>query len=1232
MIIGQEKVYTVKNTLKRFSIYVLALLLLIGVIAGASSSLLYSETTSSQGNITVIENYPVHNINKSKDYSTIQSAIDDARSGDEIHVDSGIYYETVNVTERLILRGIGMPVVNAKGSGSAITISNNGVILEGFTATGSSPYPKAGIKVTSNNNMLISNNVSNNDYGIYLVDSNNNILTGNNVYSNIYDGIYLERSNNNNLSDNKASNNEFGICLYHSSNNNFIDNIANSNNQEGINLYDSHNNKLTGNNVNSNFNYGIYLLDSINNNLTGNNVNSNEDRGVYLENSTDNMLYNNIISDNGFGIDLFSSSNNTLTGNNISNNNDYGISVSGSNQNWIYNNIFNNSIEFFDSGESDTNTWNTTKTTGTNIIGGPNFGGNFWAKPDGTGFSQNCIDGNGDDICDSNQELNSNNIDLLPLTLPGARGIVNAALSPNSSLSGSTSAFMNFTVNDPSNATAWYNITFHEGFDLSNANVNLKINGSDDPVNWTNSTSAHYVNISSNDFGITANGNMVQYINLSNVIVSSIRGNYLINVTTNNGITAPLNYTINEYDVNLSSISPLSQNSSTSTNASYIFILTNNGTMPDSYNLTYTNPDGAKVIGFDIANIFYYLDSNASKEFTLNVTNTSSGTFRVNVIATSTNDSGKVSCVNTTTTVHSYEVQLTADSTTATTFAGSNATYMLVLTNTGTAADSYNLTVENANSASTAALDISGNITLGSGASQTLILNVTNTSSGTFRVNVTARSNNDPTKTGYINTTTIVPIIINITNPANGSTTKDSYVNVTVTLDADGLAHYLNWESVNKTMIPDTPQASGTIFYLNMTDRLSGNYSFKVYANDTAGNTNVSETRTITVDRTIRTNLSLDPDTGNVSQTVIIPSIDGNASLTIFNGTNATLDGEPIINITVDLLNNVNSTFVEQLGSDKLIGENLSLGPGGAHFHPDIQIRFNYTDSMLLAAGISASDLRVKFFNTSTNTWDTQTPYTLNETDKYIIANVSHFSTFALVGTTTNPTQTITNGGDGSSDVGVVTPEPSDNIAWSETYKKDIVPYKPAVYTFKLTEHGIYEITFTSKEVETNIALRVEALKGPTKIKGISAPPGIVYKNLNIWAGSKRIKEGLIKFKVENTWISNNTVEKGDMLLIKWDGIQWVQLVTQETTKDDIYSLYEANTDSFGSFAVTALKGAVVPVATSVAQDTEAGTPENPAGTENPTPVPTKRTPGFEGIIAVSIISLIAVDLRRYLK
>src|SRR5660398_39633 len=67
-------------------------------------------------------------------YTRIQDAIDNASDGDTILVYSGTYYENVNVNRQLILRGIGMPVVNASGSGSAITLSADGITLMGFTA------------------------------------------------------------------------------------------------------------------------------------------------------------------------------------------------------------------------------------------------------------------------------------------------------------------------------------------------------------------------------------------------------------------------------------------------------------------------------------------------------------------------------------------------------------------------------------------------------------------------------------------------------------------------------------------------------------------------------------------------------------------------------------------------------------------------------------------------------------------------------------------------------------------------------------------------------------------------------------------------------------------------------------------------------------------------------------------------------------------------------------------
>jgi len=97
------------------------------------------------------------------DFSGIQEAINNASVGDTIIVHSGVYYENVYVNKSVTLKGIGYPVVDANGSGSAITLNADGITLEGFNATNSgSMWECAGIRVISSNNTITGNNVCNN--------------------------------------------------------------------------------------------------------------------------------------------------------------------------------------------------------------------------------------------------------------------------------------------------------------------------------------------------------------------------------------------------------------------------------------------------------------------------------------------------------------------------------------------------------------------------------------------------------------------------------------------------------------------------------------------------------------------------------------------------------------------------------------------------------------------------------------------------------------------------------------------------------------------------------------------------------------------------------------------------------------------------------------------------------------------------------------------------------------
>ena len=79
----------------------------------------------------------------------------------------------------------------------------------------------------------------------------------------------------------------------------------------------------------------------------------------------------------------------------------------------VTNNYFNNTVNI-NAPEGVECIFNTTKTAGKNIVGGPYRGGNYWATPSGRSFSQTHSDKNGDGFADEPYIL-GNSIDYLPL-------------------------------------------------------------------------------------------------------------------------------------------------------------------------------------------------------------------------------------------------------------------------------------------------------------------------------------------------------------------------------------------------------------------------------------------------------------------------------------------------------------------------------------------------------------------------------------------------------------------------------------------------------------------------------------------------------------------------------------------------------------------------------------------------------------------------------------------------
>jgi nitrous oxidase accessory protein len=168
---------------------------------------------------------------------SIQSAINAANPGQIIEVQNGTFYESVNVTKPLTLKGVGKPIIDAGGKGSAITISANGSTLMGFTATGSGKDAEdAGIRVLSDGNIIKDNTaINNNNYGILLYRVDENTVFLNTVTENKNDGILLIHANNNQIWGNHASTNWNGVSIETSKGNTIKANNL-TRNKMGINI------------------------------------------------------------------------------------------------------------------------------------------------------------------------------------------------------------------------------------------------------------------------------------------------------------------------------------------------------------------------------------------------------------------------------------------------------------------------------------------------------------------------------------------------------------------------------------------------------------------------------------------------------------------------------------------------------------------------------------------------------------------------------------------------------------------------------------------------------------------------------------------------------------------------------------------------------------------------------------------------------------------------------------
>jgi PGF-pre-PGF domain-containing protein len=227
---------------------------------------------------------------------------------------------------------------------------------------------------------------------------------------------------------------------------------------------------------------------------------------------------------------------------------------------------------------------------------------------------------------------------------------------------------------------------------------------------------------------------------------------------------------------------------------------------------------------------------------------------------------------------------------------------------------------------------------------------------------------------------------------------------------------------------------------------------------------------------------------------------------------------------------------------------------------------------------------------------------------------------------TPTPTPTIS-GNSGGGGGGITSGEDFNNIEKQD--RKDAFVYAGKLTSFQFSDAGPIEfINFTGKKNLGETTVKVEVLKNTSTLVN-QTPPGAVYRNINLWVGTsgfarpENIEHPVVRFNVENAWLSSNNFAAGDVALLRWNNSAWSRLETIQVGKNDMYTFFEAGTDYFSPFAISAKKStqsvaAALPANAERIQETS-GTPAAPA----------QKTPGFESVPVMAMLITVYMFSRK---
>jgi len=271
---------------------------------------------------------------------SIGAAIAQARPGDEIRVERGLYRENLQIDKPLTLKGIDRPTLSGGLKGDTLHITAGDVTIDGLIVRdsgGSLVEQNAGINIRPGADRVTVRNcdLTYNLFGLWIAKANdvhveNNVITGKRDYRSVSrgngiqlyntqrariignqisftrDGIYVDVSHHAIFRNNRIHDVRYGTHYMNSYYNVWEGNDS-YHNRGGLALMEVRNQIVRNNRAWGNSDHGN-MLRTIQDSVVEGNIVAGNNRGFFIYDAEYNTLRNNLVIDNTVGVHLWAGS------------------------------------------------------------------------------------------------------------------------------------------------------------------------------------------------------------------------------------------------------------------------------------------------------------------------------------------------------------------------------------------------------------------------------------------------------------------------------------------------------------------------------------------------------------------------------------------------------------------------------------------------------------------------------------------------------------------------------------------------------------------------------------------------------------------------------------------------------------------------------------------------------------------------------------------------------------